>query len=349
MFTVNKSGMRRAAGSLAALSTAAAFFACSLEGRAQSAPPNDNLTNAQVIVGVSGSVQGTNLFATTQSSEPAPVKGTNAQSTIWYAWTAPATATMDFNTRNSTDSQGQTLDTMLAVYRLKSSATSLTVANLTQITGNEDDPSGGVTSRVDFRAALGTTYYIQIGSLTNASDGSSQGYPVLNWSQSLVGGGFGFSTSLYFMSSLENWLPNNDGTINSSIATGVPTLMSSSTLNCSNEIWGQGQPNARITVTRSAGFTGRCEVTLAVSPFFYTNTWTSNYLITNLLVTNYNTNGVKSTNNITSFTNIYMTNIASVLDIATGLDTSQSLNIDEEIYATNADEPSAAPLPTSRT
>src|SRR5579862_6924150 len=117
MFTVQLSRTRRAGMSWAATWAVAAFCGASaLETQAQPAPPNDNLTNSQVILGVTGSLQATNISATVEAGEPAPVKGVPAQSTIWYVWTAPTTTTMDFNTRNSTDHDGLPLDTMLGIY-----------------------------------------------------------------------------------------------------------------------------------------------------------------------------------------------------------------------------------------
>ena len=148
MFTVYKTGTRRTAGFLWALCAVVAVGGSALESRAQIPPPNDNLTNAQGLVGLSGSVQGNNLNATVQTGEPAPVVGVPAQSTIWYTWTAPITVVMDFNTRGSTDPDGLPLETTLAVY--ESFASPPTPARLIKIVGNQDDPSGGVTSRVDF-------------------------------------------------------------------------------------------------------------------------------------------------------------------------------------------------------
>jgi len=60
-------------------------------------PVNDNIANATVIAGLSGSIFGTNAFATTESMEPGyPNKAYNsngtlsASHTVWYKWTAPA-------------------------------------------------------------------------------------------------------------------------------------------------------------------------------------------------------------------------------------------------------------------
>jgi uncharacterized delta-60 repeat protein/uncharacterized repeat protein (TIGR01451 family) len=294
MFTVQLSRTRRATKSSVALWAAAAVCVGSaLESQAQPAPPNDNLTNAQVILGPSGNVQGTNISATAETGEPAPVPGVPAQSTIWYVWTAPVTGEIDFNTRNSTDPSGVPLDTTLAVYTLK--GTNLTYAAMTQVTGNEDDPSGGVTSRVDFQATRGTAYYIQVGSTTNTGDGYGQGYPYLNWAPSLVAGGFGFSTPIFLMSSMENWLPDNSSNSITPSLYGFP----------------EGTANARITVTRTGGYTGRCEVTLNVGPGTYTNTYVTNYYITNTFTTNYSTNGV-SPANILSYTNLFETNAVAI-------------------------------------
>jgi hypothetical protein len=119
MFTVQKSGTRRAAKYWMALwAVAVICVGSALETKAQPAPPNDYLTNAQVILGVSGSVQGTNINATVETGEPAPTTNGPAQSTIWYVWTAPISTAIDFNTRNSTDPDGLPLDTTLGVYQL---------------------------------------------------------------------------------------------------------------------------------------------------------------------------------------------------------------------------------------
>src|SRR5580658_6455551 len=116
MFTVQKSRMLRAPKQWIKLwALAAICLGSAREIKAQPAPPNDNFTNAQVILGVNGTVQGTNINATVQTGETGPVPGVAAQSTIWYIWTAPASMAIDFNTRNSTDADGLPLETMLGV------------------------------------------------------------------------------------------------------------------------------------------------------------------------------------------------------------------------------------------
>jgi uncharacterized delta-60 repeat protein/uncharacterized repeat protein (TIGR01451 family) len=291
MFTVQNNSTRRAAGFLWGLAVAALCGGGALESQAQPAPSNDDLANAQGILGVSGTAQGTNLNATVQVGEPAPLTTVPAQSTIWYVWTAPITTVIDFNTRNSTiTNSGAPLGTTLAVYKLKNTGAAVAFANLTQVVGDQNDANPDYqTSRVDFRASLGTTYFIQVGSASNI-----QGYPVLNWGPSLSAGGFGFSSATYQMSSLENWLPDNDGSV-------TPSIYGST----------QGSANARFTVTRTGGNIGRCQVTLNVGTAYYTNIYTSNYVITNILITNYSGLPATPANEI-SYSNIYITNLAWV-------------------------------------
>jgi uncharacterized delta-60 repeat protein/uncharacterized repeat protein (TIGR01451 family) len=279
-----------------ALWAAVAFCGASaLDSQAQPAPANDLLVNAQVILGTSGSVQSTNIGATVEPGEQDPVPGVPPESTIWYVWTAPITTAIDFNTRNSTDKSGLPLDTMLGIYT-NVPGESLSVSNLLEVAGNEDDPSGGATSRVDFEAFEGMTYYIQVGSITNTGNGDSQGFVHLNWGASLVAGGFGYSTGIFLMSSMENWLPDADPavTIGPSLY-GLP----------------EGQANARITVVRGGPSVGRCEVNVSLSPAYYTNLYQTNYLITNIFITNYSAFPLTAANEI-GYTNIYLTNLASI-------------------------------------
>jgi uncharacterized delta-60 repeat protein/uncharacterized repeat protein (TIGR01451 family) len=324
--------MRRAARAFRALCAVAAFCGGALKSQAQTPPANDNLANAQIILGASGSVRGTNINATIETSGTIsetnfPIQiitsqtnivvstqtnitrfatnvvqvtnvvitfTTNAtapQSTIWYVWTAPTTAEMDFNTRNSTSTNnGSPLDTTLAIYTTKTAGLPATYANLRQVLGDVHDASSNSypnTSRVDFAATIGTTYFIQVGS-TNG-----QGYPVLNWAPSLMAGGFGFSTSTYLMSSLENWTPDGGG------------------IGPSTYGFAQGTANARITVTRSGPAVGRAEVTLIVAPSTYQNIYETNISWTNIYTTNYSGPPFTAANAL-GFTNILTTNIASV-------------------------------------
>ena len=119
MFREQQENVRRAARWCAALWAVMALWAGGAwESQAQNPPPNDNLANAQIIVGASGLVTGTNLLATAENPGlRSRIRTIPRSSAIWFRWTAPITTTIDFNTRNSTDPIGNTLSTVLAVYQ----------------------------------------------------------------------------------------------------------------------------------------------------------------------------------------------------------------------------------------
>jgi uncharacterized delta-60 repeat protein/uncharacterized repeat protein (TIGR01451 family) len=288
--------LQKTGGLFTVLCAALAFWAGgATDVRAQPAPPNDNLTNAAGINGSTGSIEGTNLYATMETSEPAPY---GAGASIWYLWIAPITTTMDFNTRNSTDpSTGEDLNTVLGVYALKS-GTNVAYTNLTVLATNEEDPSGGVTSRVDVPVAVGQIYLIQVLGSPNDPTGTNayaQGKTDLNWSPSLVAGNFGFSTSTYFAGEFDDEI----------ILDYEPNSIDQSLANK------EGTNNIRITVTRQGGSTGKCQVTLTVTNLTYFNEFITNYTITNIYTTNFMTNASGGIGAVANFTNIYFTNIAA--------------------------------------
>src|SRR5579862_3511853 len=73
------------------------------------APPNDNFASATVIVGPSGTINGSNIGATLEGGEPS-ITGNPGGKSIWYVWTAPADMTVTFNTF------GSDFDTLLGAY-----------------------------------------------------------------------------------------------------------------------------------------------------------------------------------------------------------------------------------------
>lgn len=280
-----------------------------MTAHAQVAPPNDDLTNAQAIVGTSGIVYGNNISATAESGEPPPDVNP-AQASIWYYWTAPITTTMDFSTRGSTDPNGNELGTVMAIYTIPATA-NLMFSNLTLVASNEYDPSAGVTnglvtSRIDLPVTIGQLYLIQIDGSTNTANGSNdQGYVELNWSPSLMGGTFTFSVntnadSIFNSPSLVYFAGQYDDEITIPPVTLEPQSIDPSIHNPG------GSNNVRITVSRTGGYNGRCEVTLLVTNSFYENSLATNYFGTNTYVTNYTTNGT-----FISSTNIYITNVTS--------------------------------------
>jgi uncharacterized repeat protein (TIGR01451 family)/uncharacterized delta-60 repeat protein len=295
MFTFHDKILKQAGGFLMPLCLAAAFYAGTAgDVQAQPAAANSVLANAQVIFGPTGRVTGTNVNATLESSQS--VFGAFAGAPIWYEWTAPYTATIDFSTRGSTDPlTGDPLDTVLIVWALTNS--SLAFSNLSLQTFNEDDPSGGVTSRVDFPVIEGSNYLIEVLGSTNNPTSTykyAEGHVVLNWAPSLVGGTFAFSTPVYFAGEYDDYLAFN--------LDYEPNSIDQSLANP------QGDPNIRVTVSRQGGFTGKCHVTLSMTNVTYTNLFQTNYQGTNIYITNYSTN-IFTPANVTSFTNTYLTNV----------------------------------------
>ncbi|MGH7184654.1 MAG: carboxypeptidase regulatory-like domain-containing protein, partial [Pseudomonadota bacterium] len=133
-----------------------------------SRPANDNFVNAQPLIGVAGSVTGSNERATEQTGEPnhGPLA---AGASIWYRWTAPASGTFVFTT------PGSDFNTVLAVY------TGAGVNALTLI--KRDVNSGpGESSVVVFNTTAGVTYRIAVDGRANVPP--STGNLKLNWSPS---------------------------------------------------------------------------------------------------------------------------------------------------------------------
>ncbi len=127
------------------------------------APTNDPFAAAQAIVGSSGKVSGTTLYATKEPGEPAHA-GYSGGHSVWYRWTAPATGTYWFETT------GSSFNTLLGIYRGSS------VSALSRVAANNDAADGVYTSRVKFTAYAQTTYSIAVDGYGGAS-----GSLVLAW------------------------------------------------------------------------------------------------------------------------------------------------------------------------
>lgn len=112
-------------------------------------PPNDDFTNRIHLVGSSVAAEGTNLNASQETGEPNHA-GKPATRSVWWSWTAPQSGPVTIST------SGSSIDTLLSVYA------GATVANLVPVANNDDDPDGGSTSRVTFRAEAGTEYQIAV-------------------------------------------------------------------------------------------------------------------------------------------------------------------------------------------
>ncbi len=119
-------------------------------------PANDNFANAQLISGSQGSVQGTNVHATTEPGEPFHT-GNIGGASVWYVYTPATSGPMTF------DTFGSDFNTLLGVY-----AGNL-VSELQVIASNDDATANTKQSRVTFNAVAGATYHIAVDGFNAAS------------------------------------------------------------------------------------------------------------------------------------------------------------------------------------
>ncbi len=123
---------------------------------------NDQLADAQGLVGASGSFSGNNEFASKEPGEPSHAGNAGGRS-VWYRWTAPASGLWTF------DTTGSDFDTLLGIY------TGTGINTLKQEASN-DDIVGGRTSEVTLAATVGSTYLVAVDGY-----GGAGGNVVLNW------------------------------------------------------------------------------------------------------------------------------------------------------------------------
>ena len=131
-------------------------------------PVNDNLASATALSGASGQVTGTTTDASGQVGEPAHA-GSEADTTVWYSWTAPSAAPVTFTTPTAA------FDPTLAVY------TGGSVTGLSLVAA--DDDSVGLLPRATFTPAAGTTYRVAVDGF-NAAWGTFE----LAWGPAPAGG-----------------------------------------------------------------------------------------------------------------------------------------------------------------
>jgi hypothetical protein len=109
-------------------------------------PPNDAFANAQPLSGLPAAATGTNVDATLDPGEPS--HGEFSVGSVWFSWTAPAGQMVTI------DTCGSDYDTLLAVY------TGSSLGDLRRVAGSDD--ACGLRSRVRFRTAASTTYFIAV-------------------------------------------------------------------------------------------------------------------------------------------------------------------------------------------
>jgi len=123
---------------------------------------NDWFASPRAFVGVSGSVDSRNTWATFETGEPAHARSGPARS-MWFTYVPSGNGQVDL------DTIGSNFDTVLAVY------TGSTFVDLQTVASN-DDAKGKFTSEVSFSATAGTTYRIAVDGY-----GTSSGSIKLNW------------------------------------------------------------------------------------------------------------------------------------------------------------------------
>jgi len=118
------------------------------------AAPNDNFAAATVLSGTNAEVTASNSLATAETGEPLGI-ARNAGNSIWFSWTAPSNGTFNI------DTQRGDFDSMVAVYtgNAVNSLTRIDYASDTFGTALGQAIGGG---RLNFKAAAGTTYRIQL-------------------------------------------------------------------------------------------------------------------------------------------------------------------------------------------
>ena len=126
-------------------------------------PGNDDFSSPDILIGATGRAGHSNLNATIEIGEPLHA-GVDGGASLWWRWAAPTSGSVTF------DTDGSASDTLLAVY-VGDAITSLTEV----VSDNNSGP--GVTSRVIFDAAGGTTYAIALDGVSSA-----QARIALNWS-----------------------------------------------------------------------------------------------------------------------------------------------------------------------
>jgi hypothetical protein len=113
-------------------------------------PTNDDFQNAQVISSASGSVNGSNVNATKESSEPG--YNTAGGASVWYAWAAPQRATYSFQLTTSN------FNAVARVFQLIDT-TSTPIGSLSL---NELAQLYASNSSMAFDAVAGGRYYIVV-------------------------------------------------------------------------------------------------------------------------------------------------------------------------------------------
>jgi hypothetical protein len=113
-------------------------------------PAGDDLADAVVLAGASGTVEGDTTRAGVEPGEPARPWGAPAAASVWFRWTAPVDGPATFSTDGAAGR-----DTSLVV------ATGESIGELALVASN-DDPPGTSLASLTFQAQQGTTYLVSV-------------------------------------------------------------------------------------------------------------------------------------------------------------------------------------------
>ena len=125
-------------------------------------PSNDDFSDAQALPGTSGLLEGTNVRATEEPSEPDHAGFSNPLASVWFIWTAPSNGILNL------DTFGSDFDTTLAAY----SGTSIN--SLFELASDND--SQGLQSAVSISVTANETYRIAVDGFL-----SNEGQVILNY------------------------------------------------------------------------------------------------------------------------------------------------------------------------
>ena len=124
-------------------------------------PVNDNFVDASEITGMQGTLNASNVGATSEDDEDT-LHG--SETSLWFKWTAPTNGNMTI------DTFGSDLDTILGAY------TGTGIGDLVEVALNDDADDDIRQSCVYFNAEEGVTYFIMAGGFSD-----NTGNIVLNW------------------------------------------------------------------------------------------------------------------------------------------------------------------------
>ncbi|MGC8744193.1 MAG: Calx-beta domain-containing protein, partial [Verrucomicrobiia bacterium] len=121
-------------------------------------PINDSFTNAWILFGQTGKINGQNTGATMEPGEPYHWPGAAGKS-VWYSWTAPYDGAIVFTT------EGSRFNTVLAAY------TGTNVASLTLVANNDDAGGETTASMIMFNVKSGIEYRIAVDGIGSQNSG----------------------------------------------------------------------------------------------------------------------------------------------------------------------------------